>query len=141
MRKFITALALTATSLLGFTATSVAAKPLPTGTISIDQPGPYAFGDHVSFTTTSQNVQGVIHTMVLVECWSVVDGTLLVGQLDFPDADWILGGGGWSPWFEPEHAGEDGYCVASLLVYGGKYGGSLPPYFLDATDPFFVTGP
>ncbi len=94
-----------------------AGPPAPSGTISgPNEAGPYAFGDSVTFTTTSSNLKGNQYPLVYVECRSVVDGSLLYGQLDLPETVFVLGGGS-SPWWDQR---DDVNCLAHLYAYGGK---------------------
>ena len=45
-----------------------------------------AFGDSVTFASTVVGLNGTEYPLVYVECRSAVDGSLLYGQLDHPDA-------------------------------------------------------
>lgn len=91
--------------------------PSPTGTISgPNEPGPYAFGDTVTFTTGVTGLKGNQYALVYLEAVSVVDGEVLYGQLDLPSTPFLLGGGS-SPWHDQR---DDVHCTAYLKVYGGK---------------------
>lgn len=104
-------------SVLVLAATAGVARAAPSGTISgPNEPGPYAFGATVTFTTTSAGLKGGQYPLVYVECHSVVDGSLLYGQLDYPDTAFLLGGGSSQWWIQRD----DAHCTASLYAYGGK---------------------
>jgi hypothetical protein len=89
----------------------------PTGTISgPNEPGPYAFGQSVTFSWSVDGLKGNQYPLIYVTAFSKVDGTLLYGQLDHPDAAFLLGGG-WSLWHDQRN---DVNCLAHLFAYGGK---------------------
>ena len=88
----------------------------PTGTIAINGAGPWAFGDTVTFTTTVDGLKGGQYPLVYVVAFSVVDGSMLYGQLDHPDVGFVLGGGS-SQWHLQR---DDANCLAHLFAYGGK---------------------
>lgn len=91
--------------------------PTPTGTITgPNEPAPYAFGETVTFTTGVTGLKGSEYALVYVEAVSVVDGTVLYGQLDLPSTVFLLGGGS-SLWHSQR---DDARCTAYLKVYGGK---------------------
>jgi len=75
-----------------------------------------AFGASVTFTTSVVGLNGTEYPLVYVECRSVVDGSLLYGQLDHPSATFVLGGGS-SRWWSVR---DDARCLAHLYSYGGK---------------------
>jgi hypothetical protein len=73
-------------------------------------------GDPVTFSTTVVGLGGGEYPLVYLECTSVLDGSVLYGQLDYPDATFILGGGS-SQWWADRGAAN---CDAVLYSYGGK---------------------
>jgi len=94
-----------------------AAPPAASGTISgPNEAAPYAFGDEITFTTTTSGLRGTQYPLVYVECYSVVDGTFLYGQLDHPIATFELGADS-SQWHVQR---DDANCNATLYAYGGK---------------------
>ena len=94
-----------------------AAPPVASGTISgPNEAAPYAFGDEITFTTTTSGLRGTQYPLVYVECYSVVDGTFLYGQLDHPIATFELGADS-SQWHVQR---DDANCNATLYAYGGK---------------------
>jgi len=98
-------------------ATVAAAPPVASGTISgPNEAAPYAFGDEITFTVTTDNLKGNQYPLVYVACYSVVDGELLYGQLAAPDEVFVLGGGS-SEWHTDR---DDATCTADVRVYGGK---------------------
>lgn len=136
MRRLLLA-ALIVTAVVGVALPVSAAPPVPSGTISINETGPYAFGDTITFTTTVSHLKASTWPMVLVSCYAADDPSLLLqGMLDTPDAGFLLGGS-WSPWWgNPNH---DGTCVAELLIYSRQAGGVAGS--LAQTETFPVTGP
>ena len=103
--------------------------------ISLNRSGQtLAFGDSVTFATTVVGLNGTEYPLVYVECRSTADGSLLYGQLDHPDATFVLGGGS-SRWWSVR---DDAHCLAHLYSYGGKDRGSdvilelAAPYAFDA---------
>ena len=108
MRRALLSLVLAAAFVLGFTAPVDAAPPAASGTIVLDQAGP--------FTVVVNGLKGSQWPMVYLVCYSTLDGDLLVGQLDHPDATFLIGGA-WSPWRNPDNVGEDGNCVGRLYTY------------------------
>ena len=89
----------------------------PAASISLNQT--YAglkLGDAVTFTTSAGGLNGGEYPLVYLECKSVLDGSVLYGQLDHPDASFILGGGSSQWWL----VGGDANCDAVLYSYGGK---------------------
>jgi hypothetical protein len=98
-------------------ATAASAAPkTPTGTISgPNEAAPYAFGDSVTFTVTTDDLKGYQYPLVYVACSSVVDGELLYGQLDHPTVAFQLGGGS-SEWHTDR---DDANCTATLYAYEG----------------------
>ena len=94
-----------------------AAPPAASGTISgPNEAAPYAFGDEITFTVTTDNLKGNQYPLVYVACYSVVDGELLYGQLAHPYETFVLGGGS-SEWHTDR---DDVNCTADVRVYGGK---------------------
>jgi hypothetical protein len=89
-------------------------------------------GSSVWFKTRVVGLKGTEYPMVYVECYSKDDGSLLYGQLDHPDAEFVLGGG-WSPWYDisPSPAAK---CFAHLYAYGGKTKGGRD-VIRELTDP------
>lgn len=133
MKRAIVALLLAAFGVVGATTQAEAAPRVPTGSITLNESGPYAFGDGVTFTTSVSGLRGHQYPLVYVVCYSLEDGHLLYGQLDYPETTFILGGGS-SPWHEDR---DDAECVGRLYVYGNKDG---YPLFLSQTPKFIVDG-
>jgi hypothetical protein len=89
----------------------------PMSTISLNQTfAGLKLGDPVTFTTTVESLNGGEYPLVYLECTSVLDGAVLYGQLDYPDATFVLGGGS-SQWWAQQDAAN---CDATLYSYGGK---------------------
>lgn len=135
MRRLIALLTLAALAVVGGAPTVHAAPSAPSGTIVLNESGPFTLDDTVTFSTTVSGLKGNQWPMVYLVCYSDLDGGLLVGQLDHPDADFLIGGG-WSPWRDPENAGEDGTCIGRLYAYSKQ--GDIT--FLAETAPFPVSG-
>ena len=95
--------------------------------------GTLAFGSAVTFTTTVEPLAGREWPMVSLDCRTVLDGCLLYGQLDFPEATFILGGG-WSPWWNVE---SDAECTAQLLAFSKSSAQGRP---LAQSETFYVVG-
>jgi hypothetical protein len=86
-------------------------------TITLDQAGQtLTLGDSVTFTTSAVGLRGTEYPMVYVECSSDADGTPVYGQLDYPNAVFVLGGGSSQWWL----VGGSAECRAHLYSYGGK---------------------
>lgn len=132
MRRLLLA-ALIITAVVGVALPVSAAPPTPSGTISINEPGPYAFGDTVTFTTTSSGLKGYQYPMVYLVCTSDIDGSVLYGQLDYPNVAFPIGGGSSPWWVNPEPTAT---CVGKLYVYGHH---DIIP--LAQTAAFASTGP
>lgn len=117
MRRLVVAALLVIVGVVGIVGLAEAAPGQndPWGTIVLDQTGPLSFGDSVTFTTTHTRLKGSQWPMVYVECRSVDDGAVLYGQLDQPDAQFLLGGG-WSPWWEYDPR-PDALCQGYLYAY------------------------
>lgn len=110
-------LALFAILALTLVTPAAAAKPVASGTITgPNEAAPYAFGDPITFTVTTANLKGNQYPLVYVACYSVVDGSLLYGQLANPLETFVLGGGS-SQWHLQR---DDANCTADVRVYGGK---------------------
>lgn len=88
----------------------------PTGSIRLNESGPFALGDSVTFTTSVSGLTGNEYPMVYLECSSDADGTRVYGQLDHPNSVFVLGGGS-SLWWS---VGGSAACTAHLYSYGGK---------------------
>jgi hypothetical protein len=108
----------------------------PTSTISLNEVGPFSFGDAVTFTTNAVGLNGGEYPLVYVECRSVVDGSVLYGQLDYPTTAFLLGGGS-SPWWANR---VDANCTAVLYSYGGKSQGMESIYVLAGPVSFPASG-
>ncbi|MCU0506475.1 MAG: hypothetical protein MUE82_12035 [Chloroflexi bacterium] len=104
----------------------------PAASIVMNEVGPFAFGGYVTFTTNAAGLNGGEYPLVYVRCDSVVDGSVLYGQLDYPTTAFLLGGGS-SPWWLNR---VDANCNASLWSYGGSKG----EYMLAGPVPFFASG-
>lgn len=85
-------------------------------TIQLNAGGDLRLGGDVTFTTSTVDLGGGEYPMVYVACSSDADGSLLYGQLDHPDATFVLGGGS-SRWWQ---VGGSAGCKAWLHAYGGK---------------------
>jgi hypothetical protein len=120
--------------LFGFAAPVDAAKPVASGTIVLNETGPFTFGDTVSFSTTTANLKGSDNPRIEVLCSSVVDGSLLYGEAGGLDNVFLLGGG-WSRWWEQR---DDVSCVANLFVFGKTNGSQT--YTVLASTSFTATG-
>jgi hypothetical protein len=101
--------------------------PEPTGTIAINEPGPYHYGDTLTFTC-SDNLKGRKYPMVAVHLFQDAneDGTvsddpnsedLVWVQLNHPETPVILGGGG-----SGLDASKSSKGRASLYAYSWKVG-------------------
>ncbi len=119
-------------------ASAVAANQAAGSISGPNEDGPYSIDDTVTFTSSASGLKGTQYPMIYLECRSVVDNTVLYGQLDHPDVTFVLGGGS-SPWRTPDHQGEDASCVAYLYAYGGH---GQTPYIvlLDQTASFAAAG-
>jgi hypothetical protein len=95
--------------------------------------GNLTFGQGVTFTTVIEPIGGNEWPMVYVECRSVIDGSVLYGQLDYPDVVFQLGGGS-SPWWSVQ---SDGDCMATLFAYSKSAGGGRQ---LATSEHFYVVG-
>jgi len=121
MRRFL-ALALAAGLVLSVAAPAMAGKApaLPTGTIALDTAVP-AYQQPVTFTTSvTGKLKGYQYPLVYVACSQ--DGVLVYGQLDFPDAAFLLGGGS-SEWVT--RGGGSADCTATLYIYPGLHEGPI----------------
>jgi hypothetical protein len=107
---------------------AVAAPPALTGSISIDQPGPYHYGDFLTFTTTTSNLRWS-HPMIEVACYQdengdgvvttdLFGGDLVYLVLDIPTRAFPLATGEGSA-IDPSQPAS---CEARLLAYGWKGG-------------------
>ena len=106
-----------------------AARAAASGSITgPNEPGPYAFQDSVSFTTSTSGLKGKQYPMIYLACYSVVDGSLLTGQLDHADAVFVLGAGS-SQWHLQR---DDANCSATLFAYGGT---GQTPYIVQLAAP------
>lgn len=102
-------------ALLLVAAVLVAAKPVPVeSSIAVAADSDLRFGGAVTFDTTTEKLKGWQYPMVYVVCYQ--DGSLVYGQLDHPDATFILGGG-WSLWWT--HPGPAD-CEALLYAYSAS---------------------
>jgi len=110
---------------------------LPAGsTISLDQTYALRLGDSVTFSTTVEDLNGGEYPLVYLECRSVLDGSVLYGQLDHPDATFVLGGGSSQWWLVRGEA----WCNAVLYSYGGKTRGGYDEIRLLAGPAEFYAG-
>jgi len=134
----VMAAAVVGTSSVAMAGKSGGGKSAPVSTIALSQAetarvvGTLSFGQNVTFTSTVEQLSGGEYPMVYVECYSVLDGTLLYGMLDHADATFLLGGS-WSPWWDIK---SDGDCWADLMAYGGRKG----PRTLAESEHFYVVG-
>jgi len=89
----------------------------PASSISLNQTfAGLKLGDEVTFTTSAVGLGGGEYPLVYLECKSVLNGSVLYGQLDHPDATFVLGGGSSQWWL----VGSAANCDAVLYSYGGK---------------------
>jgi hypothetical protein len=102
---------------LAFALPVSAAPPVPTGTITIASVDP-VIGGEVTFTVTTDNLKGNQYPLVYLSC--VANGSVVYGQLDYPETVFILGGGT-SPWIDPNDPNylAPAVCTAYLYAYGG----------------------
>lgn len=120
---FFAVMATVALSALMFAGASAQARKPGTSSssagISLNQdPSTLRLGSPVTFTTNAAGLTGSEYPMVYVEC---EQGTAVVyGQLDHPDATFVLGGGS-SQWWV---VGGGASCTAHLFAYGGKSQGN-----------------
>lgn len=112
MKKIIASI-LIALGLMVPTVTHAAKAVDPSGTIVLNETGSLQFGDTVTFTTTHDRLKGSQWPMIYVACRSVVDGTLLYGQLDHPEVGFLLGGAS-SPWWDQR---DNALCQGYLYAY------------------------
>lgn len=96
-------------------ATADAAPKGPSGTIAVGAGSVLAYGGTVTFDTTHDGFKGYQYPMVYVACYQGAD--LVYGQLDYPGAEFVMGGGS-SLWVTL--GGGPAECVATLRVYGDK---------------------
>ena len=101
-------------ALLLIPSSALAAPAAPSGSIAIDQPGPYAFGDAVTFTTSTDGLKGSQYPMVYVACYQGVEKVW--GNLRSPDTVFTLGSGS-NDW---ARNGGPADCEAWLYAYGAK---------------------
>jgi opacity protein-like surface antigen len=118
MKRFLAA-ALAAALVLSAAAPAAAAPAPPSGTIVLDTAAP-AYGQPVTFTTSvTGHLKGYQYPLVYVACSQDV---LVYGQLDYPDAVFILGGGS-SLWVTRGGGAAD--CIATLYIYPGLHDGPI----------------
>ena len=132
--------AIIGTSSVAMAGKSGGSKPAPVvSSITLNQSdtarvvGTLAFGGSVTFTTTIEPLSGREWPMVYLECRSVNDGSVLYGQLDYPDTTFVLGGGS-SPWWNVK---SDADCSAQLLAYSKSAGAGR---LLAQSETFYVIG-
>jgi len=105
--------------------------------IGLNQAGaPLRLGDAVTFTTAAIGLNGGEYPLVYVECRDFADDSVLYGQLDHPDATFILGGGSSQWWL----VGGNANCSALLYSYGGKTRGGYDEIRLLAGPANFYAG-
>lgn len=93
-----------------------AAKPVvEPAAIGLNETGPFAIGDPVTFTTSTGRLAGYEYPLVYLDCRQ--DGVTVYGQLDFPDTIFILGAGS-SPWLA---LGGPATCTGYLYAYGHRF--------------------
>ncbi len=108
-----------------------------TSTIALNQAGlPLTLGSSVTFTTTVVGLKGGEYPMVYVACFSPATGAILYGQLDHPDATFILGGGSSAWWL----VGGPANCLAHLYSSGGTTQGGYDQILELATPVAFAAG-
>lgn len=146
MRAVLAVVVLAAVTLAGGAAQ--AAPRVASGTIA----GPFGdarLGGTVTFQTTNDNLKGWQYPLVVVACYQDVDGDGVIGmppqfegspdlvfaQLDYPDANFVLGGGS-SAWLD---RGGPATCIAKLYAYGFK-GGHEDITLLASTDTWAANG-
>ena len=94
-----------------------AARPIPaTPSIVVNEAGPFAIGDPVTFTVVVPKLHGREYPLVYLVC--TVDAAVVYGQLDLPTTTFILGGGS-SPWIDPNDPDyrKPATCVGYLYSY------------------------
>lgn len=114
MRRILAGLAL---ALLIVTPVA-AAKPIPVApSIVVNEVGPFAIGDPITFTVTVPKLRGREYPLVYLACR--VEGRVVYGQLDLPTTTFILGGGA-SPWIDPNDPDylAPAICIGYLYAYG-----------------------
>lgn len=92
-------------------------------------------GGTVSYTSSAVGLLGGEYPLVYTVCKNAA-GTVVYGQLDYPDTVFVLGGGS-SPWLL---VGGDATCEGQLRAYGGKSQGQDTIRTLATTPPFAVAG-
>lgn len=98
-----------------------------TGHIEVATPVP-TYQQWIDFDwSVTGKLKGYEYPMVIVDCYQ--DDVLVYRQLDHPDSQQLILGGGWSLWVE--RGGGDAECVGRLMVYPGLHDG--PIWELDRT--------
>ena len=119
MRRFL-AVAFAAALVLSLAAPAAAAPAPLSGTIVLDTAAP-AYGQPVTFTTSvTGRLKHYQYPLVYVACSQA--GVLVYGQLDYPDAAFLLGGGS-SDWVTLGGGPAD--CTATLYIYPGLHSGPI----------------
>lgn len=73
-------------ALLATTAVAFGAKPVPTGTIALDQAG-VSLGDWVTFTTTTSGLNGSALPRIQILCYQDVNGSGIISRTEDLDAN------------------------------------------------------
>lgn len=139
MRKILIVLAAVAVAVLGGHAADAAPR-VATGTIVLNEPGPHAFGDVVTFTTSSQGLKSNQSTLAYLLCRTIPDDgpyDTLYDKFDLPNAAFVLGGPDAWAWLG---APQDATCIGRLYRYTVKGTSSIISWLAD-TAPFTVSGP
>ena len=117
MRRFL-AVAFAAALVLSVSAPVMAAKPpLLAASITVNELGPFAIGDSVTFTVT---VPKGVHPLVYLACYADADQHQVYGQFGRPHKVFILGGD-WSQWTTPT----DPHYLAPAVCAGYLYADNL----------------
>jgi hypothetical protein len=87
------------------------------GSIAVAAGSDLRYQGNVTFDSeVTSKLLGYEYPMIYVEAFQ--DGVLVYGQLDHPDAVFVLGGGS-SEWVT--RGGGPAHCRASLMIYGGRH--------------------
>lgn len=104
------------------------AKAPVTGEITVATPTP-TYQQWIDFDwSVTGRPKGYEYPMVVVSCYQA--GELVYRQLDYPDSQSLILGGGWSIWVG--RGGGDAECDAGLYLYPGLHSGA--PVLLDTVE-------
>lgn len=89
------------------------------GTIAVASGSVLSYQGAVTFdSVVTSPLKGYEYPMIYVKAFDVDSGDLIYGQLDHPDAVFVLGGGS-SVWVS--RGGGPARCEADLMIYGGRH--------------------